>query len=158
MVKYEITFEVTPDYFMSVNRSYLWATAGGYIIASIFTAILSIYCLIFNFFDGFWGAWLGIVVMHWYYWFRSAKKPREASSQFPKTVKITIDETGCTFLSDNGKVWAPWSSINQLYRLKPALVMERSGVMVPAIPMEYINGEIVNFVEENVRKVGGIVR
>src|SRR5262245_66423716 len=117
MVKYEITFDATPDYVMSVNRSYLWATAGGYIIASIFTAILSVYCLIISFFDGFWGVWFGVVVTHWYYWFRSAKKPREISSQLPRTVKITIDETGCAFLSYGRTGWAAWSSINQLYRL-----------------------------------------
>jgi len=111
-----------------------------------------------NSFDGFWGAWFGVVVTHWFYWFRSARKSREIASQLPRTVKITIDETGCTFLSNDGSVWAAWSSINQLYRLKPAIVMERSGVMIPAIPMEYINNEIVNFVEENVRKAGGSVR
>ena len=159
MSGYEITFDYTPTLAVAVNRAYLWATRGGYIIASVIVAAVSTYCLSVGSFIGFWSFWLGVVVMCWYSWLQTIRIAyKNTSLQHLQNVKVTFDDTGCTFFRTGSTVWTAWSSIHQLYRLKPALVMERYGMAVSPIPTESLTPESIQFIERCVKEAGGIIR
>jgi hypothetical protein len=157
MTEYKLEYTASAKLAVQIVRSYLWDTRGGYIIASIIVAILSVIFLMYGSYPAFWGVWLGIVLSHWLYWHLSIKDAKKAN-EVPITVYVRIDDKGISYETEDTKYWTAWSTTIILYHHKRAIRLEKSGSMLPVIPKEYADKDVISFIEQMVTKAGGGIR